>query len=291
MDLCNCDGNLQFCHGGEEVGCGVGRRDPIEIFQQINDWITDNPNNVIMIWLEVNEEAGGSITLDDIKTLVDSVPIGNSDKSFSQRLFLRDRYDESDWPKLSEMIQDEQQILFFYQGGPNGSIDPPDGIHYYYDYGVSTHWEYTSVSELKDTISNDCPVGRGSSYRKDFFMMNNFVTAKVWGVPVRPSQSAAEEINTGTFLEPLFDICEISNGMKVNIVSVDFWNSGTLSDFVNTWNEQLVSPTNNNNAYAAVPSTTTTAPAPTPTPAPAPKPTTNWFQNGLSGFKDVNFGG
>jgi hypothetical protein len=51
LDICNCDGNLQLCHGDDIVGCGVGRVDPLQAFTEINNWIDANPNNVIIISL------------------------------------------------------------------------------------------------------------------------------------------------------------------------------------------------------------------------------------------------
>jgi len=276
LDLCNCNGKMQFCHGGPETGCGIGRRDPVETFGQINDWIARNPNNVVMIWLQVNDGAGDPISLEDIDTIARSVPLGNSNRAFADRLYRRDRYDYSDWPTLAELIRMEQQVLFFYMGGPDGSEEPPPGIHYFYEYGMSTHWAYASVSELRDTVMNGCQVHRRSSNRRDFFMLNDFVTEKVFGIQVKPSRAAAEEINTETFLEALFDVCESSNGMKVNIVSVDFWRSGDLSSFVNSHNMDLVG---RNTRSSATPLNDSVSPR------------SELPQNGLGGIKDLGFGG
>jgi hypothetical protein len=239
LDLCNCNGKMEFCHGGSQIGCAVGRRDPVDTFEQINNWVDDNPNNVVMIWLQINEAAGGPISLTDVDELVNSVPVASSGRSFASRMYRRDRYDDSPWPTLSEMIDIQQPILFFYMSGPNGSQEPPPGIHHFYEYGMSNHWSYASVSELRDTMMNGCPVPFGSSNRNDFLMFNNFVTAKFFGYQVKPEKSAAEEINTGTFLEPLLDVCEAQMRQKVNIVSVDFWSSGDLTAFIDDQNSQL----------------------------------------------------
>jgi hypothetical protein len=155
------------------------------------------------------------------------------------------------------MIELQQQVLFFYMGGPEGSEEPPPGIHYFFEYGFSTHWSYSTVDELRDTVLDGCTIHAESSNRNDFFMLNNFVTAEVFGFQVRPSQDAAEVINTGSFLQPLLNECESSQGMKVNIISVDFWDAGDLSTFVNGHNSDLVQ-----NALLL---TTTHAPSSTPT--------------------------
>ncbi|KAL3922201.1 MAG: hypothetical protein SGARI_006508 [Bacillariaceae sp.] len=70
LDLCNCNGQMQFCHGGSQTGCAVGRRDPVDTFDEINKWVDVNPNNVVMIYLQINEAAGGSIELTDVEQIV-----------------------------------------------------------------------------------------------------------------------------------------------------------------------------------------------------------------------------
>jgi hypothetical protein len=241
LDLCNCNGILVFCHGGKEVGCGIGERDPIETLKQINQWITLHPNNVIMIWLQINESAGGPISLKDVDQIVKNVPLGTANLDFSKRLYQRDRYedDAEEWPTLSELIQNEEQILFFYMGGPDGGEESSTGIHYFYEYGMSTHWSYPSVSDLRDTASNGCVIKRDSSNRRDFLMVNDFVTKSFWGYNMRPSREAAEEINQGTFLQPILDACERTHRNKVNIISVDFWKSGNLIKYIDDQNSKL----------------------------------------------------
>ena len=159
-------------------------------------------------------------------------------------MLLRDRYEDNandvPWPTLGEMVDKHQQILFFYMSGPNGNEEPPEGIHYFFEYGSSNHWSYSSVSELQSTMINDCPIQFTSSNRDDFLMMNAFVTEKFFGYQVKPSRNAAEQVNTGSFLEPLLDVCEAQTGQKVNIVSLDFWASGDATGFVNEHNSKLV---------------------------------------------------
>jgi hypothetical protein len=233
---------MTLCHGGSQVGCGVGSRDPVDTFRLINDWIDSHPNDVVMIWLQINEAAGGAISLADVYGIIQNVPVGTiSGRSFAERLYQRDRYNDSEWPTLQELIDQQQHVLFFYMGGPDGSEEPPPGIHYFYEYGSSTPWSFARVSDLENTVMNGCPVDRGSSNRNDYFMMNAFVTGKIFGIQVQPSQNSAQQINTATFLEPLVETCESSIGKKTNIVSVDFWDSGDMTSFVNAHNTKLVS--------------------------------------------------
>jgi hypothetical protein len=257
LDLCNCDGGFVFCHGGAESGCGIGQRDPIDSFTQINDWLTLNPNNVVMIWLQINEAAGGPISLQDVESIVNAVPLGSSNRSFADRLYKRNANDTT-WPTLSELIQAEQQVIFFFMGGPDDSAVPPLGMHYFYDFGMSTDWSYASVEELRDTTLNGCTINRASSHRVDFLMLNAFVTESFFGFQVRPSVQAAEEVNTEGFLQPLLDACNDFHSKSVNIVSVDFWNSGNLPTLVDVHNANLAT------AARGVNSSLTTAPTTNP---------------------------
>lgn len=50
LDICNCGGRLQFCHGI----CSFGTRDVVEVFMGINDFLTENPTEVIILPIEVN---------------------------------------------------------------------------------------------------------------------------------------------------------------------------------------------------------------------------------------------
>ena len=194
-----------------------------------------------MIWLQINESAGDAISLDDVEQIVYDVPIGTADREFADRLYRRDRDgdDDDEWPTLSNLIRNEQQILFFYMGGPDGREESRIGIHYFYEYGMSTDWSYASVSELSETALNGCKIQRDSSYRRDFFMMNTFVTKKVFGVQMRPSRGAAKDVNEGTFLHPLVDYCERTQMTKVNIISIDFWKSGNLVSYIDDHNSEL----------------------------------------------------
>lgn len=237
LDLCNCNGDLTFCHGGSEVGCGIGRRDPLETFTQINEWVTENPNNIVMIWLQINESAGDPISLNDVERLVQDVPMGNAGREFVDRLY-RPENDDG-WPTMSNLIQDEKQILFFYMGGPDGTEESTIGINYFYEYGMSTDWSYTSVPDLRETLIDGCEIQRDSETTRDFFMINTFVTKELFGYNVRPSRTAAEEINKGEFLLPLLEVCEEIQQSKVNIISVDFWKSGDLIAFINDQNSKL----------------------------------------------------
>jgi len=256
LDLCNCDGSLQFCHGGDIVGCGLGRVDPLQTFTDINDWITTNPNNVIMISLQINEDAGGAISLDMVQSLLQQVPNG-----FSDRLY--DHWPIGlEWPTLGELIESNQQVMFFYFQGPEGMGDHVSGLNYWYDSVIATDYQWGSVSELESTLLASCPMTRGLSSTQDFVHVEAHVTEdSFFGTAFLPSLEAAQVINTEEWAGPILDACTEFLGHPANIISVDFWSEGNLPDLMTQRNSLLVGSTPTNSPSSPI---TTSSPSPAP---------------------------
>jgi hypothetical protein len=245
FDICNCDGSLQFCHGSEMVGCGVGRVDPLQAFTEINEWISTNPNNVIMISLEINEEADGPISLEMIQGLLQQVPDG-----FSDRLY--DHWPVgSEWPMVGELIEANKQVLFFYFQGPDGTGEHIPGLNYWYDSVVATDWQWESVSEIEATLLSDCPMTRGLSSTRDFFAIEAFVTETFLGFQFQPSVAAAQVINTIEWAGAVLDACFETHGFAATIFSVDFWSEGNLPNLITQRNSLLLGEYSNALASAA----------------------------------------
>jgi hypothetical protein len=267
LDLCNCNGELTFCHGGDKTGCGIGRQDPIDTFSQINDWLVLNPDNILVIYLEINVDAGGDISLTDVSNLLDEVPNG-----FSNRLYQKDQTAaDASWPTLQELIQLETQVLFFYIRGPNGNGDHPPGILYFWDSAMMTDYAYESVQDLEERTLESCSILRGGDRRQDCLLMNNFVTRLQFGLQIAPSKDAAEEVNTVEFAQPLMDACEVIHGQKVNVIMVDFWKSGDLPNLIALHNSALV-PTSTAVRTTKPSKTRSTPPSPAPSVVPSSFP-------------------
>ena len=223
LDICNCGGELQLCHGNDITGCGVGQVDPLQAFTEINTWISANPNNVVMISLQINEDAGDAISLAMIQELLQQVPDG-----FSDRL-----YDHwpigSVWPTLGELIEANKQVLFFYFQGPNGTGDHVAGLNYWYDSVMATDWQWESVAQIQSTLLANCTMTRGLSSTRDFAIIEAFVTLKsLFGLQFLPSREAAQVINTVEWAGAVLDACSSTLGFPPTIFSVDFWSEGDL---------------------------------------------------------------
>jgi len=273
LDICNCNGQLEFCHGNEIVGCGIGQVDPIEAFTEINDWIIANPNSVLLISLQINEEAGGAISLDMIQELLQQVPNGWSDRLYDHWPIT------AEWPTFGQLIEANQQVIFFYFQGPNGQGDHIPGLNYWYDFVWATGWEWPSLSELESTLLDSCPITRGDAATGDFFVIESYVTeTALFGLEFLPSQSAAQQINTVEWMGKTLDACLEIHGLSSAIVMVDFWSEGNLTTLMQQRNALLVgsptsipSPTDPPVSPTIAPSTRTpTAITPTSLPSTAP---------------------
>ena len=256
LDLCHCNGNFVFCHGGDAVGCGIGRRDPVTTFGELNDWLAQHPTELVVIYLEINEAADESINLINVETILEAVPNQFVDKLYQHTT-------GEDWPLMQELLDNGKQVILFYINGPNGNGVHPPGIHYFFDVAMETEFSYATVDELRTDIQNGCPIDRGERSTREWLMMNDFVTENTPFGQVAPSQNAAEEINTIEFLQDLLTECESVHDKQVNIIAVDFWKSGTLPELVQLHNSALLSS-------KALPPTAAPTAAPTENPTSTP---------------------
>lgn len=226
LDVCNCGGDYQLCHGI----CTLGARSPITVFQEIVTFLNDHPSEIIMINLQVNSEAqagGGPVSLETFANLLSTNVDG-----FNGMLYNHDATQAS-WPTLQNLKDLKKRLLLFHLNGPtscaNGAC--PDGFHYWFDYAAETAFDFASTFELEATTTS-CQVTRGAGSTKDFLAVTSFVTP--------PDQDAAEVINARSFLESRIQACSQHNGgLDVNLLYVDFWSVGDLPEVVQNHNKAL----------------------------------------------------
>lgn len=102
LDVCNCGGEYQLCHGI----CDLGARDPTEVFTNIISFMQDNPTELIMINLQVNSEVSDEVSLNDFSSLLNNVP------GFGERLYVHDP--TQSWPTL-RTLKDSGQVCFIVE--------------------------------------------------------------------------------------------------------------------------------------------------------------------------------
>lgn len=271
LDICNCgDGNIQFCHGNEIVECSLGTLDPVDAFTEINNWVTANPNNVLVIALQMSSFNDG-VSLEEVQSRIQQVD-GFADKLYDHWPL----EDSKTWPTLAELIDSGKQIVFFYFSGPsaNPTASHLTGLNQWWQFVEATNYSWESPSEIESALIPDCPTTRGADSTGDFFLIEAFVTESAFGIQFQPSAAAAREINTVEFAGPIMDACTSAHDQQAAIFSVDFWSEGDLTTLVNQRNSRIgATPT-------LAPSTSPEAANPTPQPT---SDTSGATQHGLGG--------
>ena len=232
VDMCNCGGNYVLCHG-EDTGCDLFTLDPDQVLGPINRFLDANPNEVVLLTIELNDLAGDQVTLDGLYSALERTD------GFVDKLY---QHDGSDWPTLQSLIDRNERVLLFYFNGPNGQSSAPPGVHYWFDFAVENAFSYPDLATLEEQTVNGCEITRGSKSTSSFFGINNFVTGKLLGLgssDFAPKKEAAKTANTLEFAERMVDACTDQNGLSVNVISVDFWRSGDIPELVQRYNSQL----------------------------------------------------
>jgi hypothetical protein len=62
LDVCNCNGVYQLCHGI----CGLGARDPAETFGSINQFLDQNPTETLLLVLQIDSDVDQPVDLDEL---------------------------------------------------------------------------------------------------------------------------------------------------------------------------------------------------------------------------------
>jgi hypothetical protein len=226
IGVCN-EGQYAFVHGK----CQLGTMDPVKAFTDLNTWLDANPNEVVLIPLEINNDASSDlpdVDLGKLYNLLLTVP------GFTERMYQKTADSASEWPTLRELIAADQRILFFHYNGircDSGQITCPPGFHDWFGLTGESKYDFMTVEELDDKESA-CNITRGR-LKGPFYAVNDFLT-----IPSR--EDSKKYLNTKAFLQDHIQACEAENdGLDVDVVFVDFWSEGDLPEVVQLHNLQL----------------------------------------------------
>jgi hypothetical protein len=127
-------------------------------------------------------------------------------------------------PTLRAMVDSGRRVLLGLERGDLGPRIPN-----LYDGGLlqDVPYDYASADELEDTDS--CRAYRGEP-DAPLLLLNHWVTP--------PSEEAAAEVNAEDVLPARADRCAQERGQPVNLVAVDFYETGDLMDVVAELNGQ-----------------------------------------------------
>jgi hypothetical protein len=214
-----CNSQLSLFHSE----CFLGYTDPVDVFAGINQFLTDNPNEVLLMPAQVEAE----VSLSDMKTLMNRA-VDSNGKSFADRLYVHPGEDAS-WPTLRELIASDSRVLFFVYN--NGDTNYPAGIHPWFRYAAETEFSFADVDDIRGDPTGACTITRGGGGTKAFFGINVFTQL--------PSRSAAATLNSAAFLGPHIETCSAQNSLDPNLVLVDFFTRGDVIEVVQAHNAKL----------------------------------------------------
>lgn len=91
FDICVCSGGFKLCHGA----CGVGELDPSQAFTKLATFLKENPNEVVVLTMELNN----GVNLTDF-----SNQILNNIDGLSSLLYVHPNVTDP-WPTLGTLIE------------------------------------------------------------------------------------------------------------------------------------------------------------------------------------------
>lgn len=222
FDVGVCDGKLSFVH----TLCKLGTYDPTVTLTRMQQWLNDNPNEVILIPIQLENILETPVDLGKFYNLLSQID------GFTNRMY--QKISGQDWPSLRELIDTDKRIIMFHYNGDScsapGIVCPP-GFHDWFAFAGESKYAFTAANEFDDKASA-CNVTRGQK-RGPFYGVNLFVE-------IPSKQLASTLLNTKAFLQDHIAACSaVNGGLDVNVVFVDFWNQGNLPEVTQIHNTIL----------------------------------------------------
>lgn len=218
LDLALCDGQLKLVHSF----CWLGTRDPVQVFSYLADFVNANPNEILIVPLEINND-GGQVSLQMIYEMLQAAGVAD-------RLYSHMGKGQA-WPTIETLLENRQNlVLFYYNGehcGGDNDIACPPGLMPYFDYTIESRYGFAAMDELVDT-EFACEVTRGFESTYDFYGVNVFLNV--------PNEEVAYETNSRDFLAKHLEACSSLYNHRVNLLYVDFWSIGQVLDAVRAYN-------------------------------------------------------
>lgn len=219
LNVCECRGVLQFCHGV----CDYAYRDPIEVFENIEDFLSRNEFEIIFLVFEVTV---GDIKLDAFYDLMKTVD------GFVDKMYIH-KDPNKPWPKMSELLNDGKQVVAFQNGQVKKECKKEECknvLHKYWDHCMETEYNFNSASDIFN-YEKSCSIKNGLEGSKAFFNINNFV--------LPPKQDISAIINAKLSLSARLSNCGTKYYKLPNLVYIDYWSEGDTVNVAMDANKQL----------------------------------------------------
>jgi len=224
LDIGKCGGELVFVH----TKCFFGNSDPVKVFQWLDTWLDDNPNEVLLMPIQIDNDAGGTVTLQEIYDMLSQAG------DFVNKLYVHER-PATVFPTFNELIDRQQRVMFFvYNGESCASLGAacPRGFYDWFSIAAESRFSFNSVEEIQND-DYSCEATRGIIRPEGvFYGLNLFLSI--------PSDEAAKTLNTADFLRAHIEACSAKyGGWDVNLLLVDFWSIGDTLAVVEEYNRLL----------------------------------------------------
>lgn len=192
--------DIYLCH----VYCELGATPAVDAFRGMNDFLRENPNEVVVLMIE------DFVTAEDGMRALER-------SGFAGRAW---RWaDGEPMPTLREMIERKRNLLVLVEN--DGGAEP------WYVPAFDVLQETRYRFERQDDFS--CGLNRGSR-DNPLFLVNHWLTIDP------PDSEAAAEVNAHDFLLDRANDCRDERHRLPNILAVDFYARGDLLDVVDELN-------------------------------------------------------
>jgi len=220
LDVCICLGQVVFCHGN----CvWAGRQDPVEIFENVVQFLDNNPSELIIFNFQISHNKPSPQQLWDVMKQINGI----QEKSYV--------HNGGVWPQVGKLLKDGKQIISLKHNGDNCLNTNNAGctpyIQEFFKYTLGTKYDFNNIAEIEN-IEYSCVGERGTYYQKRFYAINSFVTNDFPG----PSFESAATLNQESFVNKRISDCEGLMGKKANFYAVDFWQQGNVPKVVQSIN-------------------------------------------------------
>mmetsp|Transcript_39892 Transcript_39892/g.96295 ORF Transcript_39892/g.96295 Transcript_39892/m.96295 type:complete len:408 (+) Transcript_39892:290-1513(+) len=213
LDVCNCGGTLNFCHGL----CSIGTRSIEEVMTNVNQFLDENPSEVVIFLFQINSDVDQTVSMLEFSNQIQQVSGG----SFKDKIYEHPTPNAT-WPTLGQLRNptDNRRAIMFYYNAPScaelGTCPP--GFHYYPDFATETQFEYDDVAAWNNK-EYACSL-RWTPLVPSFLGLNSFLTI--------PTEDSARTLNSYDNVKNHIDVCSASTGRDTNFYIADFWSVGDI---------------------------------------------------------------
>jgi hypothetical protein len=94
LDVCNCGGTLNFCHGL----CSVGTRSIEEVITNVNQFLDENPSETVIFLFQINSDVDQAVSMLDFSNILQQAAGGQFKNKIYQHSGLN-----ATWPTLGQL--------------------------------------------------------------------------------------------------------------------------------------------------------------------------------------------